>query len=211
MSSTTPDFSAQEQARIVAAAQDLFMERGLAPVTLPDVALAVRLPVALLERYFPVGKDALVPAVTARYLAAFQQRLTDNQSQSSNAVEEMLRLRRSLTDVPADMRSLFLRDLQTSYPAQYQQLEAVRTASVLAYMRQNLLRGQAEALYQPDVDVEAVAYHWLQQANATLYVVADAQALADRMTANTNEFLQRVTTPAGAFLIRRLQEAAPYY
>ena len=65
MSFTTPEFAAQERARLVAAAQDLFRERGIGPVEVPEVAL---LP-ATVAAHFPTGKPALVAAVTARYLA----------------------------------------------------------------------------------------------------------------------------------------------
>lgn len=44
-----------EQVRIITAAQDLFLERGIGPVTLADVALALRLPKEAIPRCFPAG------------------------------------------------------------------------------------------------------------------------------------------------------------
>ena len=187
------------------------MERGLGAVTLADVALTARLPEAAVARYFPAGLAALAAAVAERYGDAFRQRLAENQRQSSSAVEEMLRMRRALADLPAEMRSLFLRELASRYPAHYQQVEAVRQASVLDFMRRNLRRGQAEGLYLPALDAEAEAQQWLHQATEALHTVPDSRALAETMTANTNRFLGRVTTPAGAYVVRRLQEVAPYY
>lgn len=205
------EFSAPEQARIVATAQDLFLERGISAVSLADVALTGRVPAAAMERYFPGGKAALVSAVADHYGDALRQRLDQNVAQSSNAVEEMLRLRRTLTDSAEETRRLFLQELANSYPVLYQHLEAARQASVLAYMRRNLLRGQQQDLYLPTLDVEQQAQRWLRQATETLQTVADPRALAETMAAHTTDFLGRVTTPAGAYAVRRLQEAAPYY
>lgn len=204
------DFSQQEQARIVAAAHALFMEQGLGSVTLGDVALTARLPEAVVARYFPAGKTALAAAVAERFGDAFRQRLAENQQQSSTAVEEMLYMRRALVTLPYEMRSLFLRELASYYPAGYSQLEAVRQASVLDFMRRNLRRGQAEGLYLPALDAEAEAQQWLHLATEALCTVLDSRALAEAMTVHTNNFLGRVTTPAGAYVVRRLQEAAPY-
>lgn len=54
--------------RLVAMAQDLLLERGIGPVSLADVALALRLPLDAVERAFPAGKPALVAAVVGHYL-----------------------------------------------------------------------------------------------------------------------------------------------
>lgn len=120
------EFAAQEQARLVAAARNLFMERGIGPVDVPAVALALRLPEATVAVHFPAGKPALVAAVTARYLAGFRAQLAEHGPASSTAVEEMLRVRRTLQALPDEMRSLFVRELAADYPAQYQQLRAGR-------------------------------------------------------------------------------------
>ena len=207
-----PDYHSQhEKARIVAAAQDLLLERGIGPVMLADVALALRLPVADLTRYFPQGKSELAAAVVERYLQQFTQRLAEHGPQSANAVEEMLRVRQTLQALPDEMRSLFMRELQTDYPALHQQLRQARLASVLTYMRLNVQRGIAEGLYQPQLDVEQEAQQWFAQADAAVHAAATSQALAELLTGQVLRFLDRVTTPAGAFVTRRLQEAAPYY
>lgn len=208
---STPDYSQQELARIVAAAQDLLLERGIGPVTLADVALALRLPVAELDRYFPQGKPALAAAVVGRYQQQFTQRLATHGPQSANAVEEMLRVRQTLQALPDEMRSLFMHELQRDYPALHQQLRQARLASVLAYMRLNLQRGLAEGLYQPQLDVEQEAQQWFAQADAAVHAATSSQELSELLTNQVTRFLDRVTTPAGAFVTRRLQETAPYY
>lgn len=206
-----PDYSQQEKTRIVAAAQDLLLERGIGPVTLADVALALRLPVAELDRYFPGGKPELAAAVVARYLQQFTQRLAEHGPQSANAVEEMLRVRQTLQALPDEMRSLFMHELQIDYPTLHQQLRQARLASVLAYMRLNLQRGIAEGLYHPQLEVEQEAQQWFAQADAAVHAATSSQQLAELLTGQVTHFLERVTTPAGAFVARRLQEAAPYY
>ncbi|TVT40539.1 hypothetical protein FNT36_13770 [Hymenobacter setariae] len=70
----------------------------------------------------------------------------------------------------------------------------------------------AEGLYQPHLVVEGEAQQWFSQADAAVHAAADSHQLADLLTAQVLHFLARVTkAPAGAFVTRRLQEAAPYY
>jgi AcrR family transcriptional regulator len=211
MAPDASDFSAQAQARMVATAQDLFMERGIALVTLAEVALALRLPVAAIERYFPAGKDPLLAAVIERYLAGFRQRLAEHHQQSSTAVEEMLRLRRALLTLPDEMRGPFLPELAASYPTYYERLGTARIASVGAYMRANLQRGLAEGLYQAGLDIELETQRWIAQASTAVQSAPTSHALAAALFQQVTDFLARVTSPTGALVARRLQEAAPYY
>lgn len=204
--SASPAFS-----RLVAVAQDLLLERGIGPVSLADVALALRMPLDAVERAFPGGKPALVAAVVAYYLTQFSQGLAQHGPLSANAVEEMLRVRQTLQALPDEMRALFMHELAADYPTLYQQLRSERLASVLQYMRLNLQRGLAEGLYQPHLVVEQEAQQWFAQADAAVQGATDSHQLADLLTTQVLHFLARVTTPAGAFVVRRLQEAAPYY
>ena len=207
------DFVAQAQARarMVATAQDLFLERGVALVSLAEVALALRLPVAAIERAFPLGKPALLTAAIDRYLAGFRERLAEHQQQSSSAVEEMLRVRRTLQSLPDEMRGPFLPELAASYPAHHQHLITTRLAGIVAYMQANLTRGIGEGFYRPSLDVAAEVGRWVAQSTAAVEAAPNTQVLAEVLAAQTTDFLVRVTSPAGALVARRLQEAAPYY
>lgn len=202
---------AQAQARIVATAQDLFLERGVALVSLAEVALALRLPVATIERAFPAGKSALLTAAIDRYLTGFQERLVEHQQQSSSAVEEMLRVRRTLQSLPDEMRGPFLPELAASYPAHYQHLITTRLASIAGYMQANLQRGIMEGFYRTKLDVATETERWIAQSTAAVEAAPNTQVLAEALAAQTTDFLTRVTSPAGALVARRLQEAAPYY
>jgi AcrR family transcriptional regulator len=202
---------AQAQARMVATAQDLFFERGVALVSLAEVALALRLPVATIERAFPAGKSALLTAAIDRYLTGFQERLVEHQQQSSSAVEEMLRVRRTLQSLPDEMRGPFLPELAASYPAHYQHLITTRLVSIAGYMQANLHRGIREGFYCPKLGVATETERWIAQSTAAVEAAPNTQVLAEALAAQTTAFLTRVTSPAGALVARRLQEAAPYY
>ncbi|TPG59446.1 TetR/AcrR family transcriptional regulator [Hymenobacter nivis] len=202
---------AQAQARIVATAQDLFLERGIALVSLAEVALALRLPVATIERAFPLGKPALLTAAIDRYLTSFRERLAEHQPHSSSAVEEMLRVRRTLQSLPDEMRGPFLPELAASYPAHYQYLITTRLASIISYMQANLHRGIAEGFYRANLEVAAETERWVNQSTVAVAASPNTQVLAEALAAQTTDFLARVTSPAGALVARRLQEAAPYY
>jgi AcrR family transcriptional regulator len=202
---------AQAQARMVATAQDLFLERGVALVSLAEVALALRLPVAAIERAFPLGKPALLTAAIDRYLTGFRERLAEHQQHSSSAVEEMLRVRRTLQSLPDEMRGPFLPELAAGYPTHYQHLVTTRLASIVSYMQANLHRGIAEGFYRANLEVAAETEHWVNQSTAAVAASPNTRVLAEALAAQTTDFLTRVTSPAGALVARRLQETAPYY
>ena len=212
MPSEITDFSQHMWARIVAAAQDFFTERGLAPVGLAEVALALRLPIVEVERYFPAGKVALLTAFIDHFLFKLRQQLAQHGLQSSNAIEEMLRVRRLQEDeLPSQLRSLFMQELEAAYPQQYQALQAGRWTAVREFMQQNMQRGIAEGLYQPHLEVAQETQHWFEQVDAALQSAPTAQVLSRLLATQVTQFLARVTTPAGAYVTRRLQESAPYY
>ena len=211
MDPTTPTTTNWERTRIVAAAQALFLERGVQAVAFADVALSLRLPVATIEHYFPAGKPALVEASLTAYVEDFNRRLAVQRQECNNAVEELLALRRTLREVPEEARSLYMQELAAHYPAQWQQLHGLRTAFTLEYLRANLRRGLAEGLYRAELDPDEQAQHWLAQSVQLVATARTAQAQAEAFGEQLTEFLTNLLTPAGAYVARRLQETPPYY
>lgn len=206
-----PTSTSWERARIVAAAQSLFLERGVQAVSFADVALTLRLSVAAIDHYFPSGKSALVEASLTAYIDDFNHRLVVQRQECSNAVEELLTLRRTLRELPAEARSQYMQELAVHYPAQWQQLYDLRAAFTLEYLRANLRRGIAEGLYRPEVDPDEEAQRWLAQSMQLVATARTAQVQAEAFGEQLTEFLTNLVTPAGAYVARRLQEYPPYY
>jgi len=209
--SYSPQQTRYEYPRIVAAAQALYLERGIEAVALADIALNLRMPVGAIERHFPAGKLQLVQAVMENRLRYIHQHLLQHRDESSNAVEELLAMRRFLQQTMADTRTLFFQELHTHYPTVWQAVQSSRTEFMLHHLQANMHRGMREGLYRPDLAVDALAQHWLHQSANQLATARSTAELAESYYHELSQFLASLTTSAGAYAIRRLQEAPPYY
>lgn len=209
--SYSPQQTRYEYPRIVAAAQALYLERGIEAVSLADIAVNLRMPVGAIERHFPTGKPTLVQAVMENHLLYIHQNLRQHRDESSNAVAEMLAMRRFLQQTMSDTRTLFFQELDSHYPAVWQYVQHHRKTFMLTYLQANMHRGMREGLYRPDLAVEAMAQHWLHQSDNQLATAHSTTELAESYYHLLSQFLASLTTSAGAYAIRRLQEAPPYY
>lgn len=203
--------AASERRRIIGAAQALLLERGIEAVALADVALALRMPVAAVERHFPAGKPALVQASLEAHMQDIHAQLLAQRLDCGSAVEELLAMRRLLLQQIGDTRSLFMQELLTQYPTMDHRLRQLRANFTLDYLQQNLRRGMQEGYYRADLAVEAQAHEWLRQADALVGRARSAPELTEAYYQQFNGFLASVTTPLGAFVVKRLQEKPPYY
>lgn len=203
--------AALERKRIVSAAQALLLERGLLAVGLPDVALALRIPVAAIERQFPEGKPALMQASLEAHMQDIHAQLLAQRQECRSAVEELLAMRRLLLQQIGDTRSLFMQEAAAHYPTMHRRLQHLRATFTLGYLQENLQRGMQEGYYRADLEVEAQAHEWLRQADAVISNARSAAELTDAHQVQFASFLTGIITPLGAFVVRRLQEMPPYY
>ena len=202
---------AAEHQRIIAAARALLLERGIAAVQLTDVALALRMPVAAVERQFPAGKLALVQASLEAHMQDIHARLLAQRQECSSAVEELLAMRRLLQQQIGETRSLFLQEIAAHYPTLNGSLQELRATFTLDYLRQNLQRGIREGYYRPELGVEEQAHGWLRQVDAVAQKAQSSTEFTEAYYQQFGGFLASITTALGAFVVRRLQETPPYY
>jgi len=200
-----------EHPRIVAAAQALYLERGIEAVPLADIAFRLRMPVGAIEQHFPAGKPALVQAVLEKHLHYIHQNLEQLRDESSNAVEELLAMRRFLQQTMSDTRSLFFHELEAHYPTVWEYTQRIRADFTLNYLRTKMRRGMREGLYRTGLDVATLAQQWLHQTDNQLAIARTAAELVETYYAQFSQFLNTITTPGGTYAVRRLQEAPPYY
>jgi AcrR family transcriptional regulator len=209
--SYSPEQTRFEYGRIVAAALDLFLQRGLVAVSLAEVALRLRMPLGALERHFPAGKPALVQVALQEHLREVHQQLAQQQLASSNAVEELLAMRRFMHQLIGEAGHLFFRELYRYYPRTWRHFAHACTRFTGAYLRANFRRGVQEGFYWPDLAAEALIERWLREAAEQQDAACSASELAEARHAHLSQLLASLATPLGAYVARRLQEAPPYY
>ena len=209
--SYSPEQTRYEQARIVAAAKGLFMQQGLAAVALADLALSLRMPLGAIERNFPAGKPALVQAVLQSHLQDIHQHLEQQRLDSTNAVEELLALRRFVQQRIGEVGVLLFQELKTQHPVSWRYFKYVQTKFMRGYLLANLRRGMQEGLYQPDLNPDTLSRQWLQQVSDLQAAAHSPAELATVRYTHLSQFLASITSPVGAYVTQRLQEAPPYY
>lgn len=203
--------AASERKRIVAAAQALLLGRSIKAVGLADIAIALRIPVAAIERQFPAGMPDLVQASLEAHIQDIHTRLLAQRQECSNAVEELLAMRRLLHQQTSDTSSLFMQELAASYPVLNQGLQQLRATFTFDYLVENLERGLIEGYYRSDVGVQEQANTYLQQADTVVQAARTSAELTEGLHTQLSEFLAGIVTPLGSYIVRRLQETPPYY
>lgn len=192
----------------MAAAQTLYVLRGIAEVAVADLAYYLRLPADRILHHFP-QQAALVEAVVDAHAQTIYQQLRQHRANSSTAVEELLALRNWSSTERKPSLVPFFQQLATNYPAGQRRWQAHLAAFPAEHLRQNLHWGMHQHLYYPTLDVEARVHRWFR----TTSILRTAAAIdrADMHRTLLENFLTAIMTPAGAFVARRLQEAAPFY
>lgn len=209
--SYSPEQTRYEQPRIVETAKNMFLQRGIEAVTLEDIARSLRMPLGAIERHFPAGKPALVQAALQHHLATIHQRLAQQHLDSTNAVEELLVMRRSTQQGIGDAGVLVFHELEEYYPFSWRYFRYVRARFMLAYLRANLQRGVQEGLYSPGLDADDLSQQWVRQVSEQQARAHTPTELAAARATHLNEFLASIASPIGAYVAQRLQEAPPYY
>ena len=201
--------------QIVAVAQTLYFQAGIAGVSMADVAARLDQPESVVLAGFPAGKAALVQAVLESYADQMHAELSQLRQQCTTAVEELLALRVLVSQKMGQGSTAFFREAEAHYPVAWRQWQAQRSGFMLDYVRTNLRQGIAQELYHEGLDVGFLARLWQQQMRnlRTADAEAEAEGLSPARMHHTlvAHFLAGIVTPAGAYVARRLQEAEPYY
>jgi AcrR family transcriptional regulator len=215
MLSIPPDYSDQqarlERARIVATAEGLYLERGIRQVSLADVAFVLRIPIAAVERQFPEGQPGLLKLVLESHLRYIQESLQELSAACRNAVEALLAMRRFMQQQMSGTRSLLLPEMEALDPALWRHTQRTRLLFMRKHLRDNLHQGMYEGLYRADLEVKDQVRRWLREVDAKLLAAPTPTEAVELYYNHLSELLASITTPVGAYVVRRLQEAPPYY
>jgi AcrR family transcriptional regulator len=91
-SDATESANPTDRERILAAAQELYLQHGIEAIVMTDLARHLNLSESQVLRFFP-SKEPLVWAVVNESSYALHATLSQYKERSSNAVEELLALR----------------------------------------------------------------------------------------------------------------------
>lgn len=198
--SSATQSSPDERTQLIAAAQKLYVEQGLAAVTLDAVADSLGLPLGTLLRWFP-AKDILVRAVVDALADRLHQKLYQHKESSCNAAEELFALCHWVSGETRTSYATLSLQVEADYPTAWQRWQE-HALFPLEHLRNNLRWGVLQDLYQAHLDVERQVEIWFQQLSTLGFEpVVVPHLLFESMLAG-------IVTPAGRASMAHLQTAA---
>jgi AcrR family transcriptional regulator len=189
-SDATESATLTDRERILAAAQELYLQHGIEAIAMPDLARHLNLSESQVLHFFP-GKEPLVWAVVNEISYALHASLSQYKENSSNAVEELLALRDFFTVQTALNSSLFFQQLAVDYPACQERWRMLVADFPADHLRHNLRWGMLQELYNPHLDVDALIQQVVQQQDWP-----PSELLTRLLTA--------IVTPVGSLQVQRL-------
>jgi AcrR family transcriptional regulator len=142
------------RARIVEAAEALFLSRGFVAVTSSDIAAGLGISKATLYKAFP-GKEAILREVIRRVMndiLAGVESLIDDASLGFG--EKMVSLLSFLGTGLARFEPVLVRDLQKCAPEIWKEIEDFRREKILKNFKVILRDGRREGVFREDVDLD---------------------------------------------------------
>jgi AcrR family transcriptional regulator len=153
--------------RIITAAQNLFMYRGVRSVSMDDIARELGMSKKTLYQYFG-NKAEIVEGVTDFHFDGERCMMDEIQRAAIDPVDAMVKslqaFAKSFRDIPTNM----IHDVQKYYPKSWARFHSYKTEYVLPVMKENLEAGVKAGLYREDMDLEIVAKLRLEQIEMVL-------------------------------------------
>jgi AcrR family transcriptional regulator len=150
----------EQQEKWLKRVEELFFKLGIKSLTMDDVARELGISKKTLYA-FVESKDDLVSKVMDRHMAA--QCCTDEalHAESTDAVDEMVRVIRQIMADLSQMKPNVVHEMQKYHREVWDRINSFQQGYILNMARQNLEWGRREGLYRPDFDLETTARFYI--------------------------------------------------
>jgi AcrR family transcriptional regulator len=147
---------------IIEKATTLFMQNGLHPVSMDEIALYSGISKRTLYENFQ-SKEMLVNTITQQIILKISKYIRVCTDISPNAITEMANFSSYILDVPEMLNAAFFRDLKKYYPETHLQWRLFRINSIQPNIQRCLQRGIEEEVFRPDIDKTNLAWLYCWQ------------------------------------------------
>jgi AcrR family transcriptional regulator len=153
---------ASARARIVAAAGRLFFHRGFVHVTADDIAAELGISKATLYKEFR-SKEEILRAAVHRFMAEIIGGVDSLiQDDTLNFAEKLARLLAFFGSRLSQLGTLFIRDIQRSAPAVWEEIEEFRRDKIITNFKTILAAGHRQGLFRGDIDLDFLLQMFLR-------------------------------------------------
>ena len=136
---------------IVEKATTLFIQNGLHPVSMDDIASWSGISKKTLYENFQ-SKEMLVNTIVQQIISKVSKYIRVCTDISPNAIKEMANFSSYILDLTEILTPAFIRDLKKYYPETHLQLRLFRINSITPFIQRCLQRGIEEEVFRPDID-----------------------------------------------------------
>ncbi len=142
--------------RILARAEELFMQYGIRSVSMDDIANHLGMSKKTLYQYF-ADKDELVEAVVDGHINGIQEDCLLCRRDATDAIHEIFITMERIMEEFSNMNPMLLYDLEKFHFRAYQRFREHKDKFLLQVIRENIEWGIKDELYRPDVNVDLMS------------------------------------------------------
>ncbi|MEY4892826.1 MAG: hypothetical protein RIQ34_1438 [Bacteroidota bacterium] len=150
----------EPNARIIAFAHSLFMQRGIRAVSMDEIAAGLGMSKKTLYQFF-ADKDQLVEAVVADHLGRMQAEARQWREQAQDALHEMFITMEQIQLQLSNMNPILLHDMQKFHPGAFQHFRTHKEVFLFQLVRANMQWGIEEGYYRSDLDTDILCRYRL--------------------------------------------------
>lgn len=194
--------------RIKGVAHDLLLQYGIRSISMDDIASKLGMSKKTIYLYYK-DKDELVEAVIDALIYKNQGSCNADRQKANDAVHEIFLAMDMVTEIFRSMNPSVLFDLQKYHQSAFARFLKHKNEFILSMMRQNIVRGIAEELYRPEINVEIMARFRVE----SLFIPFDPEfvrntksTLVDIEQETITHFLFGLVTQKGYKLVLKYQE-----
>ena len=148
--------------KIIASAQELYMQYGIRSVTMDDVARQSSMSKKTIYQYFD-NKDALVLAVAVAHFEQERAEFLELEREAVDAVHELILVSQCLRKHVFKMNPSLLFDLQKYHGSSWDEYLKFKHETIRGHIVRNIERGKSEGVFREELDAEILSIFRVEQ------------------------------------------------
>jgi AcrR family transcriptional regulator len=149
-------FMNQTALRILNTAGEKFMRYGIRSVSMDDIASDLGMSKKTLYEHFRT-KRKLVEEVSVRFIEMDKQAMLEIREKASDALDEMVRIARYVSETLQHVPQTTLHDLKKYYQGCWHHFDQFHKDFIYQTIYENIERGIAEGVYRADINADIMA------------------------------------------------------
>ncbi len=142
--------------KIIRKAMDLFMRYGLKSITMDEIARSLGISKKTLYQVVDNKADLIEKAMKV-HIESEKCALDEVHENSENAIDEMLKVGRFISQLLQQMNPSVIYDLKKYYPEGWEMMESLHFEHTHKMIKENIERGVEEGLYRKDLNSDIIS------------------------------------------------------